>query len=761
MANIKFHLQKDKKETRLSHLKELLSKEYFLNLVDNSKKREATIVLWYEGIKNLKYLEEFENSQIDKVSIEDGIIVPLSLKAELFNNQNVYPLYLEEGKNHTEIFTLKENDYTKFQLIATSKGNKGSFPSIILKKIKNTNILAIGFPFCNSNGENNLWKAYCNLFLSNLNDFFLKKNKTNPKFWKYHLSKFDNLPFILPEKKPLTTKKALNLKKITKTEKGVCKNEKILMKIEYNKGKIIAPPLEIITNLILDNDPNIKYTNFSHVIKISTQNNNFEGLFFPASKDPSIFLFLSPQSKKEFSLSYKLHFKPKSPYPEFLFSKINYFKPSGTLFIAHTSDMKAIFLNRYSKEPESITIEKEDSITPALKIHLSFILNRGEFLLMQFSSIYKEKMIKKAEISSLLGAFKKKYFEESIIKKELKSLRVIQSKGEKRINLEKMARDLTNNIFVNSEGKTVFFNVDKKIEKKEFLEALTNLVILGYENRVEEIIKDLYDYKRIPFIIYPSGEIVFDYREKEVSRLNRVSLNLKAIKEEIYDNAYINSFLKKRFSSLKELNFKGMEFWNNELQNPETLYFKILNPINTEKHIVFAPLIPLFIKYISFKNIRVGAHLFDFTFKRNLNTINIEFKNNTKKPFTINFFPLIMNEGRKFEINLEKRVKINFQIDRKYLIYSEHYEFQSPPHIESNEEKLKLSFDKITNKKIIYLTIEIYDCSIKKLVGARLFKGKRKEEERIIIYEPEKSNYIYMYFRPQKKQKKLFNKNNI
>ncbi len=198
MANIKFYSQNDKKESsKIFHFKELLPKEYFINLVENSEKRESIIVLWYEGIKNLKYLEEFENSQIDKVSIEDGIIVPLSLKAELFNNQNVYPFYLEEGKNHTEIFVLRESDFTKFQLIATSKGNKGSFPSIILKRIKNSTILGIGFPFCNNNGKNNLWKAYCNLFLSNLNDYFSKKNITNSKFWKYHISKFDKKTFIL------------------------------------------------------------------------------------------------------------------------------------------------------------------------------------------------------------------------------------------------------------------------------------------------------------------------------------------------------------------------------------------------------------------------------------------------------------------------------------------------------------------------------------------------------------------------------------
>lgn len=759
MAKVVFHSQEDRKEKSLLHIKKPLEKDEFFSFINKIKKNGSVGVLWFDALKNLNYLEEFSRSKIEKAEVENGVLVPFSLKETLFNNQNVYPFFLKEGFKKTEIYTINEKDFTKFTLIATSPTNKGSVPSIFFIKINKGVLLSIGFPYNNSE-KNNLWKAYFQLFLSNLENIenFLKKDDFN--YWKYHFSKFDNIPFFLNEKKELTISKSLNLSKIGKSERGVCKNEKIALKFYQNKGTIIVPPLEIVSELNIHSEEGIKLISAGKIIKVLYQDNSLNAAFFPSPSKPTIYFYANSNKRTELKLSYKIHFKLKEPWPEYYFSKINYFSSSDRSFIVHTSDKKGFFINRFSKKPSSCHIEKINSLTPTLKLTLNFLMDEGEDLIIQFSCLLKEEGIKKTDISKILCSFKKKYFEESLVKKDKKSLKVIQGKGEKRINLEGMARELANNFFKNSEGKTVYLNIGRKLYKDDFLKSLVNLVILGYEKRVEEIVSELLNYKRIPYVIYPSGEIIYDYRVREFVKLNKVALHLRTIKDEVYKDSFISPFIKKRTITFKEFNFIGTEKWNKELENPESLYFTILNPIRTENFVVFAPIIPFFIKSISFKNIRVGEHLFDFSFKRKNQQITMEFKNNNKEKFNILFFPLFLKEAKGVEVNLEKKAKLSLNLDRKYLIYSAHYEFNTTPLLEEKEEKLKINFKESEEKKIIYLALEIYELGIKKLVGARLFKGKRKEEERIIIYEPEKSNYIYMYFKKQKVQKTLFDKNN-
>jgi len=759
VAKVVFHSKEDIKEKKLIHIKNYLDKDRFFSFIDKIKENGNVGVLWFDALKNLNYLKEFSYTKIEKAEVGNGILVPLSLKEILFNNQNVYPFFLKEGAEKTEIYTIKENDFTKFTLIATSPTDKGSVPSIFFIKINKGTLLSIGFPYNNSE-ENNLWKAYFQLFLSNLENIenYLKKEDFN--YWKYHLSKFDNIPFFLSEKKELSIIKNLNLSKIGKSERGVCKNEKIALKFHQNRGTIIMPPLEIVSELSIHSEEGIKITSAGKIIRILFQDEPINAAFFPSPSKPTIYFYANFDKKTEITLSYKIHFKLKEPWPEYYFSKINYFSPSHKSFITHTSDRKGFFLNRFSKEPIFCHIEKINGVTPALKVSLTFSMEAGENLIIQFSSILKEDGVKKSDLSKLLGSFKKRYFEESIVKKDKKSLKVIQGKGEKRINLEGMARELANNFFKNSEDKTIYLNIGKRLYKDDFLKSLVNLVILGYEKRVEEIVSELFKYKRIPYIIYPSGEIIYDYRVKEFVKLNKVALHLRTIKDEVYKDSFIPPFIKKRISFFKEFNFKGTERWNKELENPESLYFTILNPIRTENFVVFAPIIPFFVKLINFKNIRVGKHLFDFSFKRKNRQITVEFKNNNKENFKILFFPLCLKESEGVEVNLGKKTKLTLELDRKYFIYSEHYEFKTPPLLEEKEEKLKINFKESEEKKIIYLALEIYELGIKKLVGARLFKGKRKEEERIIIYEPKKSNYIYLYLKKQKVQKTLFDKNN-
>ena len=759
MAKVFFHNKYNQKEKKIIHISELLIEDEFNSLIERVEKNEILLILWHRGLKNLNYLKDFSNTEIITEKVKDGILVPLSLKEELFNHQNIYPFFLKENSDKTEIYSLKNSDFRNFDLIATSPTESGSIPSVFLKNFKKGHLLSVGFPYSKDDSKN-LWKAYYNLFLSNLGNIIDFNSINKSKFWKYHISKFDTIPFLISEKNSLSINKTLNISKLKKGEKWACKNEKILLNIAHNKGRIISPPLEIVSDLIIAQSEEIKYNFIGKTIKAEPSDESFTAIYFPSPSEPSIYLYIYSKKAQEINISYKLHFKYKEPFPEFYFSKINFFKPSETLFIAHTSDKRAFFLNRYSIPPERFNVSKEIKETPTLKLELKFILKKEDNLLLQFSSLFKNEYLKKSDITKLLGSFKKKYFEESAQKKELKSLRVIQSKGEKRVNLEKVARDLTKNFFKLSNEKTIFMDPEKSITKEEFLSDLTNLVILGYEDKVREIIDDLFSYKRIPYIIYPSGEIIYDYRENEVAKLNKVALHLKTIKEEIYDNSFIYPFIRKRINTLLEFNFKGINFWNKEIENPETLYFSILNPLRTKEIIAFAPIIPFFVKYISFKNIRVGNHLFDFSYKRKNKLISLEFKNNTKESFKILFFPIFMKNPKETIIELNKRAKLQMELDRKYLIYSEHFEFSTPPKLEENDEKLKVNFKEKEEEKIIYLALEIYDTSIKKLVGARLFKGKRKEEERIVIYEPQKSNYIYMYFKPQKRQKTLFERNN-
>ncbi len=738
-------------------LSEKLNEDKLLSL-KKQVKEGGTLILSGYGIENFNLLIEKKENRLEffKEKIEYGLVVPLSFRKELFNSLKIYPLYLKNGEKYTESFIIKNYESRFIKVIATSYNGINSYPTIAFYTMGKGIIFLIGTII--ENTEDNEWNSYLQLFKDNLSVFLInRKYKNKGELWKYYFPKFDNISFLLKENNPLGCKKRLILKEHRKHEKFNCKNKRIYYENIGMLGKIISPPIEGVYDFSFDIDDKLNINHHSKIITYSGQTKKIDLHMIPDIDNPTVFLYISPKEDLEIKIHYKIHFKMLPPFPEYYYSKINYsVSEDNRMLIAHTYDNNVFFINRFGLPPTELKIIPNDEKTPSLTVRIILKLKKNVDNLIQFSLIYKEEKIKKSELKKILHPLKKKTIDSAIKHIGGKSLKVIMKKGEKSINYRKMVLNLLEKLYYTEKGILTLIDTKKTMQRKEIAESLINLAIFGYVEEVEEIIKNHRELKRFPVLIYSSGATVFDYSEKAVNSLNKISLYINELKSGKIDSEMIPSIIKKKISLFYEYNFRGYEYWNTLISNLSTLYFTILNPLLTKDSIVFIPIIPYFIKQFSVKNIKIENKNFNFSYKRKGRKITVKFKNNNNSPININYYPVFMRKIEKFEFDLTGSKELNFQIDRDYLLYSREYDFQEKPELFKQEDRIKITFNGHEDKNhLIYLYLEIFDKDVKKIVGSRINKGITKEE-RILLYNPSLSKSIYIYFKDIPKTKYLF-----
>lgn len=739
--------------------RKLSDKELFL--LKDFIKQGGSIVLSGYGFENYNLLIENPEDKIDlyKDKIEYGLIVPLSFKKELFNSLNVYPLYLKQEKNYTESFIIKDFINSKFNIIATSYNGRSSYPTIAFYKLGKGVIILIGFII--EDDINNRWRSYLKLFKQNLTIFLYKQGyKKRGDIWKYFYSKFDNISFLLKENKELECgNKKILIREHKKTEKIYCKNKRIYYENIGVLGRIVSPPIEGIYDLGFNMEGGCSINHYSRIVTYTGKEKKIDLHLIPDSSHPTIFLFISSKEDLELTINYKIHFKMLPPYPEYYYSKLNYsISENKKRIIVHSHDNHLFFINRFSFIPSKIEIIPKDKKLPFLQVNIKINLKQNSDCIIQFSLIHKEDRIKKSDIRKMLHPLKKKSVDDALKLSDNKSLKIIRKKGEKNINYRKIVLSLLDKLFY-VENKLSLINTKKIMEQDEIIDALINLAIFGYIKEVEEIVSNFKELKRFPFLIYPSGATIFDYSEKSIKILNKIDLYLNELKGEYFDSEMISSCLKKKIDQFFEYNFRGTGFWNNQISDLGTLYFTVLNPLLTKESIVFIPIIPYFVTNFTVKNIKIENRNFNFSFRRKGRDITIKFKNNGNSPINIEYYPVFMRKIEKFTITLMNSKEINFKLDRDYLLYSKEFDFQEKPELLKQDDRIKITFKKDKKEnRLTYIFLELFEITVKKIVGARINKG-RNNEEKILLYNPTINKNIYIYFKKIEEEKYLFKPN--
>jgi len=753
---IKSEIEELHSREKLTWVYESLNKDK-VEEIENEVENGKYYVFCGEGVKNLNFFSNIKKSlNFRKENIEYGSVIPLCFKKELFNSFNIYPLYLKEDTNYTPGYILDNYINKRYKTIATGYNGNTSLPIINLFEFKKGGILSLGLIL--NQKDKNIWSSHFEVFKRNLENFIFEESyKNKKKFWKYYIPDFESISFLYEKKLNLKLNKKLFTREIKRKTKNFCKNEKIYFDYNQKIGRIITPPIEGAHDIKFSYGDKLKCKQYAKIIDCNSEYNSGKVVIFPHTQKTTIYFYVETQKNMKFNLSYNLHFKMLSPFPDFFYSKVNYsINEKNRRLIAHSSDNTCFFINRSNLVPSEIKIKKERGKTPKLNVNLDFDIDKNNFLLIQFSLIHSWNYLKKSDIKKLLHSFKRKVEKQALKQSARGVLKIIQ--GKKRIDFKKRAIKILENIYrIDDEENLKFINIKKKITQTELINKLIDLILFGYSNKVKNIIKNYKQYKRLPYVIYPSGATIYDYREKSLNKLKKVGICLKEFCSDNFNSESMTGILGKKIDFFNELNFKGVKYWNKLLGNPETLYYNILNPLLTESSIIFVPVIPFFIKNFKAKNIKIAKYNFDFFYRLKNNKVFLRFKNKTGESIAIDFYPLFKNKISKKRITIKKNKRVEIKIDKNILMYCSSFCFSDTPTINKKDDRVKISFSKLQDiNKLIQLEVELFGKTIKKIVGARVL-NLNNNNERILLCNPSKNKRIYLYLKSEiRKEKHLF-----
>ena len=728
---------------------------------------EAEVSLWRERVgegENLLLLGEavrslggLLNLPISPVEEEllHGVAVPLSFTKELFDDRELVPLYLPTGRATTPTLVFPDFYLPQGEVVASGHNGSRSFPLLTRHPLGKGALWGLGIQ--ETEGEN-LWATSWEFFLQRLDTFISKGPTSSSLRWRHHCFPFEELPFLLKDIPPLAVEHPLLIREARRgVEKGICGNEWV--RLDFGKGQrgvLKRPPLTVLTDLLWEREGGWKVSQEGRVSDWQAKEGGTRMVLFPSAKHPSLYAYLyREEGEEEVTLSYRLAFRMLPPYPESFFSRIYYsLDEANNLFAAYTPGSTTAFFNRASQLPLSFNMERRNNSFPELEVRTRFRLLPRKPLILQFTLLRRREGVKKSEIKAALKGFRKKDFEEALKADESRCLRMSVQRKE-HPSLDCLCAEALGNRFKDEGGALCLHSDRRNLSQEEWLDTVRVLGATGFQREAETLLESVLEGRTVPWNVYPCGSAVVDSSLKGVQEAGRL---LTRLRERRSGESELTRYWEKRREFFNETNFWGLQLWKERCRDPEWVLDELLNPRLSSQGVLFAPAIPFFITDLRFWNIPIGAHRFDFTFKRREERVTLSFQNHGKEEIPLLFSPLFNPPEPPKMFTLKDKKEVGVMVLRDFVLYSRDFAFPYPPRIIRKEESCKLMCDFPEGfKSLVAFQLELYgQTRLSKIVGARIHKVGDKKE-RTILYTPSKSGDIYLYFRKEEEvQKKLF-----